>query len=166
VSKAKNNTPTPDNLFSDSKAEDKVWTLVAKKHMKMYISTSERRQIENEMIFRRINEKLIDDFQKQDTAHISDSNPQLIRDDNLPIKFTCECSDENCVERIAIKYSEYQSIHNNRKYFVVKIGHQVNAIEVVVKVVEKKEAKYIVVKKNKSVEEPGNKLNKTSINNS
>jgi hypothetical protein len=161
-SKAKRSSPSAAKLFHDSKAQDKIWTLVAKEHLKMYVATSEKRQIENEMIFRRLNEKLIDGFDEQDTLHIADNNPQLIRDDNLPIQFTCECSDENCVERIAIKYSEYQEIHKNRKSFIVKLDHEVNLIEKVVQT----ENKYSVVKKNNSVKEPGDKLNETSINNS
>lgn len=160
MTKAKNNSHTP-NLFHDSDAQDKLWTLVAKDHVKMYVSTTERRQIENEMIFRRLNEKKIDGLDMLDAMHIANDNPKLIRDYNLPVQFTCECSDENCVERIAIKYNEYLEIHKNRKSFVVKTGHQVNPIELVVQ----EEAKYNVVKKKKSVKAPGNKLNTTSINN-
>jgi hypothetical protein len=58
--------------------------------------------------------------------------------------------------------SVYQKIHENRDAFIVKLKHQVNAIE---KVILTEEA-YSVVEKNNSTSEPGDTLNKTTINNS
>ncbi len=67
----------------------------------MNISVAERRQIENEMIFRRMNEKVGDDLGALDAMHIEDGNPQLIRDEDTLLMFKCECSDEECNERIS-----------------------------------------------------------------
>jgi hypothetical protein len=127
----------------------------------MSISTAERRQIENEMIFRRMNEKVGDDLGELDAMHIEDGNPQLIRDEDILLRFKCECSDENCDTRVALKLSEYQEIHTDRDTFVIKVNHQVDPIEKIVRT----EAEYSVVKKNNSTPEPGKDLNETIINN-
>lgn len=128
----------------------------------MGISVAERRQIENEMIFRRANEKVGDDLGALDAMHIEDNNLDLIRNDSTLLHFRCECSDENCDERIPIRLSEYQEIHSNRDTFIVKLKHQVDPIEKVIR----EEAGYNVVKKNNSTPEPGKNLNDTTIDNS
>lgn len=127
----------------------------------MRISTAERRQIENEMIFRRMNEKVGDDLGALDAMHIADGNIHLIRDEDILLRFKCECSDENCNARIPLTLSEYQRIHENRDTFIVKINHQVDPIEKIIST----EHEYHVVKKNNSIPEPGEDLNDTTINN-
>lgn len=122
---------------------------------------SERRQIENEMIFRRANEKIGDNLDDLNAMHIEDDNPQLISDDNLLLHFKCECSDEDCNARVPVKLSVYQKIHKNRDAFIIKLKHQVTEIEKVILT----EDNYSVVEKNNSTSEPGDKLNITSINN-
>lgn len=123
---------------------------------------SERRQIENEMIFRRVNEKIGDDLDELDAALIDEGHPELTRPTDLLLHFECECSDENCNVRIPIKVSVYQTIHENRDAFIIKLKHQVEAIEKVIRT----EAGYSVVEKNNSTAEPGKLLNKTVIDNS
>ncbi len=122
---------------------------------------TERRQIENEMIFRRANEKVGDGLGEIDAQHIDEGNPELIMTDDMVLHFKCECSDEDCDTRIPIKLSVYQKIHENRDAFIIKLKHQVDAIEKVIRT----EEKYSVVEKNNSTTEPGDKLNKTSLNN-
>lgn len=128
----------------------------------MNLPIAEQRQIENEMIFRRANEKVSDDLDELDSFHIEDGDPHLIRDDDLVLHFQCECSDENCSARIPIKLSTYQKIHADRDSFIIKLKHQVEAIEKVILT----ETEYSVVKKNNSTPEPGADLNVTTINNS
>lgn len=128
----------------------------------MSISHAERRQIENEMIFRRVNEKVGDDLGALDAMHIEDGNLHLIRDANLKLQFKCECSDENCSVRIPVRLSEYQEIHTNRDTFIVMPNHQVDPIEKVMK----KTPEYHVVLKNNSTAEPSDTLNDTLIDNS
>lgn len=127
----------------------------------MRISIAEQRQIENEMIFRRLNEKIGDGLGALDAMHIEDDNIHLIQDELLLLRFKCECSDENCVARIPLELSKYQRIHEDRDAFIVKIDHQVDQIE---KVIEQ-EKEYNVVRKNNSMPEPGTVLNHTSIDN-
>lgn len=127
----------------------------------MNVSISERRQIENEMIFRRVNEKVGDGLDSLDAMHITEDNVHLVWDDTILLNFLCECSDEECDARIPIKLSVYNKIHENRNAFIVKLNHQVNDIEKVILT----EDTYSVVEKNNSTTEPGDTLNATDINN-
>lgn len=128
----------------------------------MVVSITERRQIENEMIFRRINEKVGTGLDTLDAMHVEDGNHHLVHGDDVELHFQCECSDENCDARIPIKLSTYRNIHLNRDSFIVKLKHQVSNIEDVILA----EASYCVVKKKNSTAEPSDILNKTTINNS
>lgn len=123
---------------------------------------TERRQIENEMIFRRVNEKVGDGLEALDAMHIEDGNTALLHDEDIVLQFKCECSDEDCSARIPIPLSVYNKIHENRDSFIIKLKHQVNAIEKVILT----EADYSVVEKNNSTAEPGDQLNTTTIDNS
>jgi hypothetical protein len=128
----------------------------------MDMPLSERRQIENEMIFRRVNEKIGDGLGKLDAMHIEDDNLYLLWDDAILLNFKCECSDEDCNARVPVKLSVYNKIHVNRDAFIIKLKHQVKEIEKVILT----EDNYSVVEKNNSTAEPNDTLNKTSINNS
>lgn len=127
----------------------------------MKMSIAERRQIENEMIFRRINEKVGTGLDSIDAMHIEDGNPHLVRDSDMVLDFKCECSDEDCEVRIGMKLDTYRRIHEDRNSFIVKLNHQVDKIEKVI--IVRKE--YCIVKKNKSTAEPGDTLNITTISN-
>jgi uncharacterized FlgJ-related protein len=114
------------------------------------------------MIFRRLNEKVGDDLGALDAMHIEDGNVHLIRDELLLLRFKCECSDENCNERIQLELNKYQQIHEDRNLFIIKLNHQVDPIEKVIR----REKHYNVVRKNNSTPEPGSTLNITTIDNS
>lgn len=128
----------------------------------MSISYAERRQIENEMIFRRTNEKVGDDLVALDAMHIEDGNVHLIQDEDLVLQFKCECSDENCSTRIPMQLSLYQELHTNRDTFIVLPNHQVDLIEKILK----KTPQYSVVLKNNTIAEPTGTLNETMVDNS
>ncbi len=106
-----------------------------------------------------MNEKVGDDLGELDAMHIEDHDPHLIRDEDTLLRFKCECSDEDCKERIALKLSDYQEIHTDRGKYIVMPGHQVDAIEKVIK----SNPEYNVVMKNNSTPEPGDDLNVTTI---
>lgn len=127
----------------------------------MSISKAEQKQIENEMIFRRINEKIGSDLDALDAMHKEDGHPDLIRDDDLLLMFKCECSDENCEVRIPLRISRYREIHTDRDTFIIKTDHEVDSIEEVVMV----EKDYTIVKKNNSTPEPNDTLKNTDIDN-
>ncbi|MEO6513953.1 MAG: hypothetical protein ABIR37_04695 [Candidatus Saccharimonadales bacterium] len=128
----------------------------------MNMPVTERRQIENEMIFRRFNEKVGFDLDEIDAHHIEDGNSHLVRNDDLKLEFKCECSDENCDTRIPMRLSTYRTIHKERNSFIIKLNHEVQPIEKVML----REKGYSVVRKNHSTNEPGDILNVTSIDNS
>ncbi len=128
----------------------------------MKISHAERRQIENEMIFRTKNEKVGDDLAELDAMHIEDGDIDLLTDPDLILHFLCECSDENCEIRIPLLLTEYQHVHTDRDTFIVRPDHQVDPIETVIK----KTKEYSVVKKNNSTAEPEGELNITTVDNS
>jgi hypothetical protein len=130
----------------------------------MHISSAERHQIENEMLFRRMNEKVGDDLDALDASYIEDKEIYTIRDDDILLNFKCECSDENCLMRIPLRLSQYQDIHVNRNTFIVVPEHQVDPIEKVIS----SERMFNVVMKNNSTPNPakGKLLNDTSIDNS
>lgn len=128
----------------------------------MSITNAERRQIENEMIFRRVNEKVSDDLGALDAMHIEDGNLHLITDEDILLRFKCECSDENCSTRIPMALSEYQDAHTDRDTFVVLPDHQVDPIEKVIKELPL----YNIVRKNNTTPEPKGELNDTSTSNS
>lgn len=128
----------------------------------MSIENAERRQIENEMIFRRTNEKISDGLEALDEMHVEDGNFHLVSDEDMALQFKCECSDEDCDARIPLAQSEYQKIHIDRDSFIVIPHHQVDSIETVLS----KTASYNIVKKNHSVPEPSGALNVTTVDNS
>lgn len=128
----------------------------------MAIPHAERRQIENEMIFRRRNEKIGDDLEALDAMLIDDGYADLVVKEDLITHFLCECSNENCVTRIPLLQSKYREIHIDRNHFIVLPDHQIDHIE---KVIETYPG-YNVVLKNNSVAEPSDILNDTRINKS
>jgi thermostable 8-oxoguanine DNA glycosylase len=128
----------------------------------MKMTLEEQRQIENEMIFRRMNEKVGTDLDAVDAMHVEDGNPHLVRNDDFLLRFKCECSDEKCEVRIPLKLSKYREIHADRSKFIVKTNHQIDSIEKVIT----EEENYNVVRKYKTTSEPGDTLKDTTIDNS
>lgn len=125
----------------------------------MNIPKAEQCQIENGMIFRRVNENMGDDLETLEAMHIEDGNFHLLRDEDLNFFFKCECSDENCDKRLSLLLTEYQGVHRNRSKFIVLPGHQVESIEKFVTSL----SRYNIVMKINSTSEPSNALNETSI---
>jgi hypothetical protein len=127
----------------------------------MKLLPEERKQIENEMLFRRANEKIGTDLDHLDALHIADGNPHLVRDDDLLLNFKCECSDEDCAVRVPMRLSYYRKLHADRSVFIIKPNHEVRPIE---KVIEAADG-YSVVRKNNVTREPrkGADFNRTSL---
>lgn len=130
----------------------------------MKLPVEERKQIENEMLFRRVNEKIGFDLDQIDAQHIADGNPHLVRNDDFVLHFKCECSDEKCEVRVPLKLSRYKTIHLDRSAFLIKPNHEVKPIE---KVIETHPT-YCIVRKNNVTKEPSlkAKFNKTNLDNS
>lgn len=124
-------------------------------------STSLRRLVENEVVFRRANEKVQKRLKDLNIQAKADGHTPLVRNDDLPLHFFCECSDENCRERIVLKSSKYESLHKNRRQFIVLPNHQAPIVERVII----KQPEYAVVEKSITPPENVSGLKPTPLKN-
>ncbi|MES2971013.1 MAG: hypothetical protein V4702_01680 [Patescibacteria group bacterium] len=125
------------------------------------LSPSERRQVENEVVFRRANEKVQNSLDKLEKIAREERDDSFKSHPDMTLHFYCECSDENCRERIVLSLSKYQELHKDRSQFIVMPKHDIPSLE---KVVSNK-FKYSVVDKFVTPSEAANSLNVTSIQN-
>lgn len=109
-----------------------------------------RRLLENEVVFRRANEK-VQKFMQQQNAE-QDAQPAALH-------FYCECSNEDCRERIVMTPARYAKLHDNRRHFIIKPGHGVANIEKIVKIA----ADYSVVEKHVTPPEKASRLHSTPL---
>lgn len=117
---------------------------------------------ENEVVFREYNERIQRGFDELAKLAEEEGRSDLVFEDDLPLQFYCECSDEDCRERLLLKPSEYAQIHDKRTRFIVVKGHQTDAIEQVVR----ETTRYSIVQKIVNVPATATKLNTTTLNNS
>lgn len=90
---------------------------------------SDRRLVENEIYFRKLNETVqarIDEVQR-----IAAKEGHRYKQDfsDFPFQFYCECSDMGCVERIQVTLDEYKRIHQKRNRFLIRCGHESKTVE-------------------------------------
>lgn len=130
-------------------------------HKHKPLTRPQRNALENEAVFRNANEKVSKGLEKLEKM-ATKSNLVGLTGDDLELYFLCECSDENCTERIKMKASRYKKLHKDRKQFIVKPGHQAAVIEKV----EDKKPSYTLVKKIKMPSEASTTLEASSVNNS
>ena len=123
--------------------------------------SSELKIAENEQMFKEPNQKVVSNFRNLEKTAREDSQLEFIPDLNIPIRFFCECADENCRKRVELKISEYEQLHQNSSQFVILPGHNVPSAERIVREGEL----YFVVEKNKTPPKNPKKLNKTDIDN-
>lgn len=121
-------------------------------------SVTEQRQIQNEAVFRKLNEQRTESIKTVNKMAREEDHLNLVDNDDMELHFYCECSDENCHERIVLAASKYESLHKDRKKFILKPGHQSVAIEKVVA----KESSYSVVKKYEKPPEHVSQLQQTT----
>ena len=76
----------------------------------------ERRLTENELLFREVNERI-------------DTVASELGGEETTYEFVCECSDANCVERVALTLGQYEWLRARPLLFVVVEGHEVTSIE-------------------------------------
>lgn len=107
---------------------------------------SRRRREENEVVFRERNDSI--------SRLVKDAAPNPVGD--LTLRFTCECSDEDCKEGIDMTIQNYERSRENNREFFVKIGHEQTDIERVVRY-----KSYNVVEKYNEPPTTDGKLNKT-----
>jgi hypothetical protein len=124
-------------------------------------SQSQRRMAENEVVFRTYNERVKQNFDEIIKVAKESNQDYLVKTDDTALHFYCECSDENCRQRILLKPSEYNRIHKNRRRFVLVYGHETSVIENIIR----REDNYCVVEKHIKPPETSRTLNPTGVNN-
>ncbi len=87
-------------------------------------SRSERRLVENEMLFRDANRKVQKHVQENHRSHQIPKSTQL--------HFYCECSNYHCRDRIILTVDEYEKAHKSHKHFITLSGHENNSVETII----------------------------------
>ncbi len=90
----------------------------------------ERRQGENEILYREVNER-VRDLQEEFGA------------DAEQVEFVCECAVLECTDRISMTIADYEHVRDDPAHFAIQPGHEVPHVE---KVVEEHDG-YVVVEK-------------------
>jgi hypothetical protein len=81
------------------------------------VTLSDERAARNEALFREVNEEVARLEQR-----LEGREPQ----------FVCECAADSCVERVTLPLATYERIRSNPRRFVLKPGHEQEALERVV----------------------------------
>ena len=84
------------------------------------VDAREERLVENEAMFRRINERIEEIAQAQGAA------------DGHVYEFLCECSNADCTLRVPLSSTAYEFVRRDPTQFVVAPGHDLPEIEAVV----------------------------------
>jgi hypothetical protein len=84
------------------------------------VDERQRRIGENEVIFREVNERV------RETNETFDIGTGIA-------EFVCECGVASCVERIRMSLAEYESVRADPTTFLVRPGHVIPDVEVVVR---------------------------------
>jgi hypothetical protein len=127
----------------------------------MDMSNSKRRLIENELVFRESNESIKAGIDQLHEMAKEEGYHPIELDGDSQLNFYCECSDENCTQRIKLTPNEYEKLHKQRDIFTVVCGHELEDVE---EVVEKRE-NYCVVRKFKHPPLSPKGLNVTDVQN-
>lgn len=100
---------------------------------------SDRRLIENEVIFRDVNKNIQEFVESEDETPAS-------------LSFYCECSNPDCLERIELPTTLYAKLHKNKKHFITAIGHEFLEVEKILK----KHSNYQIIEKHFTPPKPEN----------
>lgn len=95
------------------------------------VSKRDERLAQNEVMFRRVNERLVADLQAR-----RDGGSQ-------ELEIVCECSDRDCLKVLRIEVVEYEWLRLNPRRFAVLPGHEAPAVEDVVE----RHDRFVVVEK-------------------
>jgi hypothetical protein len=120
-----------------------------------------REWIENQVVFRSTNEKIKQNFDALKSLALHEEQREFAHRPNSKLYYICECSDENCHQRIKLLQSTYDKIHRKRNRFIIVDGHETIEVE---KVVERHPT-YAVVEKFVTPPEQVPRLHRTAIDN-
>jgi hypothetical protein len=93
------------------------------------VSKRDDRLAQNEIMFRRVNERIAADDHDVTTPH--------------ELELVCECSDRECLEALRIEVAEYEWLRSSPRRFAVLPGHEAPAVEDVVE----RHDRFVVVEK-------------------
>lgn len=122
---------------------------------------SERRLVENEVISRKPNLKMSQDFDHLNRMASEDGQTDLVPESDPVILFFCECSDEKCKARIKMRKSTYDELHQSKKHFTLVPGHNIPSIERILKSADT----YTLVEKFMTPPDNAKEFNATNLNN-
>lgn len=122
---------------------------------------SQRRMIDNEVVFRTYNEQVETGFEKLKAIANEDNQNEEVFETDTPLQFYCECSDEDCRKRVTLEPSRYVQIHKKRNRFVIVRGHETKEIERVVS----EEDGFCIIEKDAMPPESAPGLQKTNVHN-
>jgi hypothetical protein len=83
------------------------------------VNPRERRLGENEILYREVNERVLE---LQEDFGLADER----------VEFVCECANIDCTERILLNIGEYEHVRAEPTRFALKPGHQIEDVEDVV----------------------------------
>ena len=86
-----------------------------------------QRLVRSQILFREVNERVLESVGSLEG----------------PLEFLCECSNEDCIETVALHLEEYEAIRSHPNLFVVTAGHEIPEVE---RVIDQGEG-YVLVKK-------------------
>jgi hypothetical protein len=93
-------------------------------------SVQEMKWAENELIFRKANERASGQISRTLDIAGQEKQSHTVEDmDDMPLQFYCECSNEDCKERIRLSPKEYTAQHKNSNQFLLLKGHHNPEIE-------------------------------------
>lgn len=127
----------------------------------MLDSLSKRRMEENQLYFRRPNQKVAGGFDELKKIAKDQGDNELLKDADPIINFFCECSDEDCKQRIRFRPGRYRALHKNKSHFTIMPGHDVPEIEHIVE----SSKNYIIVEKYNTPKAKVKKPRPTNLNN-
>ncbi len=93
------------------------------------MNETEERIARTESLFRDVNERIAESAQRFDSETAS---------------FVCECSDQECTERVAASLDEYERVRGDGTHFLLRPGHEDTRVE---RVVERRGTRMAIVEK-------------------
>ena len=116
---------------------------------------------DNQVAFRKLNAKLKKMIDELDQIAVERGMDKHTFQTNQVYQFYCECSDENCRERIPMRFDTYEKAHEEDDTFTILRGHEVPVIEEIVYT----KSNYAVVKKHVKPKQSNEVFHETALNN-
>lgn len=94
------------------------------KVMSKLAAWSQQHQIKNEVLFKKARIRMLKGLKELDAIEKTHSYSAMLPDVDMPILFSCECSDAACRERIVLKSSQYQILYKDHNRLILAPGHR------------------------------------------